>query len=81
MEICNRIKDGNGKLSLERKKQKDLEGLITLWFYIINTHEQAVVHILDFDDVQRGNYFSEWQIRKTEVEVRVRKLQKRKGCR
>ena len=40
----------------------------------IDSQEQVEVHVCKFDWVQRGNCFGGEKIRRTEVEVRVRKL-------
>ena len=49
--------------------------------YNIDTQEQVAVHMRGFDVIQRGNYFGAQPIRRNEVEVRVEKLKKGKGCR
>ena len=41
--------------------------------YDINTQEEVTVHMCGFDRVRRGNYFKGRPIRRTEVELRVRK--------
>ena len=42
--------------------------------YNIDTQEQVAFHMCSFDRVWRVNYFGGEPIRRTEVEVRVRKL-------
>ena len=41
--------------------------------YNINTQEQVAVYMGSLDGVRRGNYFGGEAIKRTEVEVRVRK--------
>ena len=72
-ESCSRIKDGNGKLELgedevRRIWKEYLEGL-----YNIYTQEQVALRICRLESIQRGNYFGEEPIRRTEVELRVGK--------
>ena len=42
--------------------------------YNIDTQEQVRVHRCGFHGIQRGHYFKEELIRRTEVDVRVRKI-------
>ena len=42
--------------------------------YNIDTQEQVVLHMCDFDRIQRGNYFGGEPIGRVEVELRVGKL-------
>ena len=37
----------------------------------MDTQEQVAVHMYGFDEVQRGNYLGDQQIRRTEGKVRV----------
>ena len=74
VESCSKIKDGNewlalGKAEVQRIWKKYLEDL-----YKINTQEEVAFHMHDFDGVWRSNYFVEKLIKRTEVEVTVRKL-------
>ena len=79
-ESCSRIKDKNMSLALgqddvRRIWKEDLEDL-----YNIYTQEQNLVHMFAFDNIQRGNCFEGKPIRKTEVEMRVRKLKSGKAA-
>ena len=64
MESCSRIKDVNRRLSREDEVQ-------TIWknyfenLYNVGTQEQIAVHICDFNDVQKGDYFKVESIRRT----------------
>ena len=44
--------------------------------YNRDTQEQLPSHMYGFDGVRRGNYFGGEPVRRTEVEVRVGKLEK-----
>ena len=50
------------------------------YLYYIDTQEQFAVHMYDFDEVQRGNYFGGESIRKTEAELTVGKLKNGKAA-
>ena len=78
VETCSRINDGNGRLTLGE------DGVQRIWKdyfedqYNLDTKEQivvhTVVHICHFAGIQRGNYFGGKPIRRTEVDVKVEKL-------
>ena len=57
VEICSRIKYGNGGLA----QGEDFEDL-----YNIDTQEQVAVHVCGFDGIQRGKYFRGEPIGKAE---------------
>ena len=46
----------------------------------MDTHEHVTVHMCGFDGIRRGNYFRGRLVRRTGVEVRVRKLRNRKDA-
>ena len=46
----------------------------------IDTQEQITVHMCGFEGVWKGNYFGGEAIRRTEVEVRVGKLENGKAA-
>ena len=69
VESCNRIKDGNGRLSLESV------GVQRIWkeyfqdIYNIDTQEQAGVNMCGFDGVQKSNNFGGQLIRRTDIRM------------
>ena len=46
----------------------------------MDIQEKVAGHMCGFDTVQRGNYFRGESVKKTEVEVRERKLKNGKGA-
>ena len=80
MENCKRIKDGNGRLALEEVEVRRILKKYYEDLYNIYTQEQVAVHMCGFDRVRRGNYFGRESIRRTEVDVRVRKLKNGKAA-
>ena len=81
MESCSRIKEGNvrwvqGEDEVRKIWKEYFEDL-----YDIDTQEQVVVHMHDFDGIRRGNYFGGELIARADVYVRVGKLRNAKGRR
>ena len=58
---------------------KDLEELFED-LYNKDTQEQIAVNMCGFDGILRGNYFGRYIIRRTKVQVRVRKLKNGKAA-
>ena len=46
----------------------------------MDTGEQDIVHMCGFGGVRKGNYFGGELVERTEVEVRMKNLKKRKGA-
>ena len=74
VENSNRIKNGNGRLTLEKAEVQRIWKEYYEDLYNIDAQEQIAAHMCGFDGVRRGNYLRGEQIRRTEVEVRVGKL-------
>ena len=77
VESFRRIKDGNGRLTLKEDKARKIWKDYFEDVYNIDTQGQVAVYMCGFDGIQRGNYFGREPIRRTEVEVRIGKLQVR----
>ena len=77
MENSKLIKDGNGTLVLEEAEVQRICKEYYEDLYNIDTKEQVAVHICGFDGVQRDKYFGGEPIRRTEVEVRMERLEVR----
>ena len=78
VESCRRIKGGNGRLAVgEDEVLRTWKGYFEAH---IGTQEQVAVHMYGFDGVQRGNYYREEPIRRTEVEARVGKIKNGKAA-
>ena len=70
-----RIKKGNRTLAPGRDEVQ------WIWkYYFEFTYEQVAVRTCGFNGAQRDNYFGGESIRRTEVEVRVRKLKNGKAA-
>ena len=80
MENSNRIKDGNGRLVLKETEVRRIWKEYYEDLDNIDTQEQVAAHMWGFDGVRRGNYFGRDPIRRTEVEVRVEKLNNGKAA-
>ena len=80
VENFNRIKDGNGRLVLEEAEVRKIWKEYYEDLYNIDTQEQVAVHLCDFDEVWRGNYFEGQPIGRAKVEVRVGKLKNGKDA-
>ena len=57
VEICRRIKDGNGRLEQEEEEVRRIRKQYFEDLYNINTQEQVPVHMCGFDGVLRTSYF------------------------
>ena len=73
-ENSNRIKDGNRRLVLEEAEVRRIWKEYYEDLYNIDIQEQVAIHMCGFNGIRRGNYFGGELTRRTEVEVRVRKL-------
>ena len=80
MRNSNRIKDGNGRLVLKETEVRRIWKEYYEDLDNIDTQEQVAAHMWGFDGVRRGNYFGRDPIRRTEVEVRVEKLNNGKAA-
>ena len=76
---CNRIKDGNERLAQEEDEVRRIWKEYFENLYNIDTQEQVVVYMCEFDGIRRGNYFEGESIRRAEVEMRVGKLKNGKA--
>ena len=74
MENWRRIRNGNGRLELGEVKLRRIWKEYFEGLYNIDIQEYVAVSMCGFDGVQKGNYFGGEPIKRTEVEVRVRKL-------
>ena len=74
VENCSRIKDWNGRLAQGADEVRRISKEYFEDLYDIDTQEQVAVHMYGLDGARRGNYFGWELIRRTEVEVRFRKL-------
>ena len=79
-ESCSRIKDRNESLALGEDKMWRIWKVYFEDLYYIETQEQVELHMCGFDVVQRGNYFREEPIRRTEIEVSVKKFKNGKAA-
>ena len=80
VESCNRIKDWYRSLAIE---EIEVRGISKEYFedlYNIYYQEQVAVLKCGFDSVWKGNCFGGQLIRRTEIEVRVRKIKNRKAA-
>ena len=59
MASCSRVKCGNGRLAQGEDEVRKIWKEYFEYLYIIDTQEQAAVHICGFDGVQIGNYLGE----------------------
>ena len=80
MEICSRIKNGNGRLAKGGGEVRQIWRKYFEDLYIIDTQEEIVIHMCGFDGIRRGNYFGGEPVGRAEVEVRVGKLRSGKAA-
>ena len=80
VEICNRVKDGNGRLAQGEEEMRKIWKDYFEDLYNIDIQEDVAVHMCSFDGIRRGNYFGGESIGKAEVEVRVGKLKNGKAA-
>ena len=80
VENSNRIKDGNGRLILEKDEVRRIWKEYYEELYNIDIQEHVAVHMCCFDEVRRGNYIGGEPIMRTEVKVRVGKVKNRKAA-
>ena len=67
MESDNRIKDGNGRLALEKTEVRRIWKEHFKDLYNNNNHEQVVVHRCGCDGVRRSSYFQVEPIKFTKI--------------
>ena len=77
-QSCTKIKDVMGRLAQEEGEVRKIWKEYFENLYNIDTQEKIAVHMCSFDGILKGNYFRGRQIRRTEIEVRVRKLKNEK---
>ena len=80
MEICRRIKDGNGRLA---QGENEVRRIWKEYFEDLNntdTQEEVAVHMCGFHGIWRFNYFRGEPIGRAEVEVRVGKYMNGKAA-
>ena len=74
MDNCSKIKDGNGRLALGEDEVQRIWKDYFKDLHNIDTKEKVAVYMCGFNDIQRSEYFRGELIRRTEVEVRMGKL-------
>ena len=79
VENCSRIKDGNWRLAWKEVEVRRMWKEYFEDLYNIDTQVQIAILMCGFDGAQRVTYFGEEPIRRTEVEVRVRKIENGKA--